>query len=185
MDARTLCLGVLELGDASGYEIKKVFEEGVLSHIYETSFGSIYPALNRLVEDGLAICTEMPQDKRPDKKVYSITPAGRAVLAAALQHPPAPDRVRSDFRFILMFGHLVPRPHLQRLIDQRINWYRDTLARIDSCDTENWSASARLFAGLGQTVFTAAAEYLEQNKHLLEEQESPKDRTEPAAAVAE
>ena len=185
MDAKTLCLGVLQLGDASGYEIKKVFEEGVLSHIYETSFGSIYPALSRLVEDGFAVCTEMPQDKRPDKKVYSITAEGRAALAAALQNAPAPDRVRSDFLFILMFGHLVPRPHLQRLVDQRIQSYRDTLARIDKCGTETWPASARLFSGLGRAVFTAAAEYLEQNKHILERPEDSTDRLEPTAAVAE
>ena len=53
MDARTLCLGALELGDASGYEIKKLYEEGDLSHFYAVGFGSIYPALTRLVE-GLA-----------------------------------------------------------------------------------------------------------------------------------
>ncbi len=41
MDAKTLCLGALSRGDASGYEIKKAFEEGPLSHIHEASFGAI------------------------------------------------------------------------------------------------------------------------------------------------
>src|SRR5262249_55228527 len=77
MDARVLCLGALHFGDASGYEIKKLFEEGDFSFFYETSFGSIYPALSRLVEDGLALVSEQAQDKRPDKKVYSITEKGR------------------------------------------------------------------------------------------------------------
>ena len=77
MDARTLCLGALELGDASGYEIKKLYEEGDLSHFYAVGFGSIYPALTRLVDDGLAECFDQPQDKRPDKKVYALTEAGR------------------------------------------------------------------------------------------------------------
>ena len=31
MDAKTLCLGVLLRGEASGYEIKKAFEEGPFS----------------------------------------------------------------------------------------------------------------------------------------------------------
>ena len=52
MDAKTLCLGALSRGDASGYEIKKAFEEGPLSHIHEASFGAIYPALTRLDEQG-------------------------------------------------------------------------------------------------------------------------------------
>src|SRR5262245_954062 len=73
MDARVLCLGALHFGDASGYEIKKLFEEGDFRFFYETSFGSIYPALSRMVEDGLALVSEQAQDKRPDKKVYSIT----------------------------------------------------------------------------------------------------------------
>src|SRR5262245_49640758 len=77
MDARVLCLGALHFGAASGYEIKKLFEEGDFRFFYETSFGSIYPALSKLVEDGLALVTEQAQDKRPDKKVYSITEKGR------------------------------------------------------------------------------------------------------------
>src|SRR3546814_3071348 len=53
MDAKTLCLGVLSRGAASGYEIKKAFEEGPFSHFHQASFGSIYPALNALSADGL------------------------------------------------------------------------------------------------------------------------------------
>ena len=39
MDIRTLCLGILTWGDASGYEIKKIFEDR-LSYFYEASYGS-------------------------------------------------------------------------------------------------------------------------------------------------
>src|SRR3546814_665287 len=53
MDAKTLCLGVLSRGAASGYEIKKAFEEGPFSHFHQASFGSIYPTLNALSADGL------------------------------------------------------------------------------------------------------------------------------------
>ena len=43
MNVRTLCLGVLSAGEASGYEIKKEIEEGLFSHFIEASYGSIYP----------------------------------------------------------------------------------------------------------------------------------------------
>ncbi len=104
MDAKTLCLGVLARGDASGYEIKKSVEKGPFAHIQAASFGSIYPALTKLSEEGLLACRAEHQDKRPDKKVYSITPAGRDALAARLMTPPAADRVSSDFLFILFFA---------------------------------------------------------------------------------
>jgi PadR family transcriptional regulator AphA len=51
MDIRTLCLGILTFGDATGYTIKKRLE-GPLRHFYDASFGSIYPALRKLTDAG-------------------------------------------------------------------------------------------------------------------------------------
>ena len=50
MNVRTLCLGVLQFGEATGYEIKKIVEEGMFNHFIEASYGSIYPALTRQYE---------------------------------------------------------------------------------------------------------------------------------------
>ena len=119
MDAKTLCLAVLSRGDASGYEIKKKLEEAPFSHFQDTGFGSIYPALGALSKDGLVTGRAMPQEKRPDKKVYSITPAGRTTLIEALQHPPGPDKFRSDFLFILFLADHASPEHLRRIIDDR------------------------------------------------------------------
>ena len=77
MDVRTICLGILTRGPATGYEIKKLFEDDGYQHFVEASFGSIYPALNRLTEEGLVSVREDAQEKRPDRKVYSITTAAR------------------------------------------------------------------------------------------------------------
>ena len=85
MDIKTTCLGVLMLGDASGYEIRKSFEEGPFSHFAEGGFGSIYPALTKLTKEGLVTCTAHQQEKRPAKKVYHITDAGWSHLEAAMR----------------------------------------------------------------------------------------------------
>jgi DNA-binding PadR family transcriptional regulator len=37
MNVRTLCLGILSTGEASGYEIKKDIEEGLFSHFIDAS----------------------------------------------------------------------------------------------------------------------------------------------------
>ena len=162
MDARTLCLGVLARGDASGYEIKKSFEEGPFAHIQAASFGSIYPALTRLSEDGLLACRAEPQDKRPDKKVYSITPAGRDALAARLMKAPADDRLSSDFLFILFFAHILPPPLLAEFIDQRIAWYEASAWRAAawrrgrpasaSSTASAWPGTRRRSATCGSTA---------------------------------
>ncbi len=176
MDARTLCLGVLARGDASGYEIKKSFEEGPFAHIQAASFGAIYPALTRLTADGLVACRDEPQEKRPDKKVFSITPAGRDALAARLMRPPPPDRMTSDFLFILFFAHSLPPPLLADFIDARIAWYEGSLERMRSCGCEQRLAGERFVHGLGLAWYTTAAQYLREHRdELLAEVSAPAD----------
>jgi DNA-binding PadR family transcriptional regulator len=173
MDVRSLCLGVLSLGDASGYEIKKAFEEGALSHIHAASFGSIYPALGALVDDGLAVMREVEQEKRPDKRVYSITPSGRQALRHALNGEPGADKIRSDFLFGIFFAQELSPDELARRLDQRIDWYRGALEQMRACAADDDSGrppGPRFTRGLGEAVYNAALDYLEANReHLLEE----------------
>ncbi len=42
MDVRTICLGILTRGDATGYEIKNLFQDDGYQHFVEASFGSIF-----------------------------------------------------------------------------------------------------------------------------------------------
>ncbi len=167
MDAKTLCLGVLARGDASGYEIKKSVEEGPFAHIQAASFGSIYPALTKLSEQGLLACRAEHQDKRPDKKVYSITPAGRDALAARLTRPPAADRVSSDFLFLLFFAHLLPPLLLVDYIDQRIAWYEASFARMTECEVAARPPGERFVHGFGLAWYAAAARYLREHRDDL------------------
>ncbi len=168
MDTRTLCLGVLNRGDASGYEIKKSFEEGPLAHIHEASFGAIYPALTRLSDEGMVDCHEYAQDKRPDKKVYSLTEKGRSALEDALHAAPAPDKVRSDFLFMLFFAQLLPVERLAALIDARIAWYDEILERMTSCEElPKRPAGERFVHGFGLTIYRAARDYLIKNRAAL------------------
>jgi len=183
MDARLLCLGALHFGDASGYEIKKLFEEGDFSFFHETSFGSIYPALSRLVEDGLALVAEQAQDKRPDKKVYSITDKGRDLFAESLREPPAPDKIRSDFCFLMLFAHLLPSAAIDRLIRDRIAWYRLHIGQMEACDAHEAPPGGRLINGLGLAIYRNAAAYLEENRAsfvagLQRKGARPEDRSE-------
>lgn len=169
MDVKTLCLGVLSAqGEATGYEIRKVLkEEGAFSHFVDAGYGSIYPALSKLSDAGLVSCEAQEQAKRPDKKVYQINSAGRMALLDALLEPPAADKFRSAFLFALFFGDLLPARHVDRLIDQRISWYRDALARINEFDGSDQSSGAYFVQGFGGAVYKAALDYLEANKHVL------------------
>ena len=167
MDARTLCLAVLMNGEASGYEIKKTLEEAPFSHFQDTGFGSIYPALSRLTEDGLVSGETLAQEKRPNKIVYTITDAGRSALVEALMQPPAPDRYRSDFLFVLFLGHLVPPQHLLAVVDERITFYESLIAHMETCQLDNRPEGQKLAHGFGLAVYRSAAQYLKENRERL------------------
>ena len=76
MDVKTLCLGLLSINEACGYDLKKEFG-AIFKHFYPAGYGSIYPALADLEKRGLVNCREIPQDGKPDRKIYRITDEGR------------------------------------------------------------------------------------------------------------
>ncbi len=166
MDVRTLCLGVLSLGDASGYEIKKRLEN-IFSHFYDASFGSIYPALNRLQSEGLVRCETEQQAKRPDKKVYSLTVDGRLTLVQELNNSPGRDRVRSEFLVAMFFADLLPAGQVGEMIDRRIAEHRGQVVELAERESHG-TAAQRFVAGYGRAIYQAGATYLEDNRYLVE-----------------
>jgi PadR family transcriptional regulator AphA len=167
MDVKILCLGVLSRGDATGYEIKKQCEEGPFAHFYAAGFGSIYPALNTLRGDGLISVEEINQNGKPAKKIYSITPAGRRALIVALGQEPAPDRLRSDFLFIMFFGQFLPARDIDELIAARVDLLRGRLEEMEQCRQPDMPTGEAFALGYGISLNQAAADYLENHRHEL------------------
>ena len=167
MDVKTLCLGVLVLGDASGYEIKKHFEEGPFSHFHAAGFGSIYPALGALLAEGLVTCVEMAQEGRPDKKVYSITEAGRRAFRRELRKTPHPDSYRSEAIFMMFFGDFLDTDHLADVYERHLAIHRDKVAFLSDPDCRVTSHGRRFVRGLGLAVSRAVVDYMEANRGLL------------------
>ena len=168
MNVRTLCLGVLSAGEASGYEIKKDIEEGLFSHFIEASFGSIYPALTQLAGEGLVTVRAEEQAGKPDKKVYAITPKGRDALARSITVVPGRDKYKSEFLFqMLLQQYLTPQAMLAA-IDKQLTDLNADLVRIQDCNcAEEPHAGARFVADYGTAVLTAAVHVLTQKKAEL------------------
>lgn len=167
MDVKTICLGVLTLGDKTGYEIKKHFEHG-FSHFFVAGFGSIYPALGELSRDGLVTCTDITQRKRPDKKVYSLTARGRERLMDVLLTTPPRHKVRSEFAVLLYFAHLLPPERLAEVLDQRTSDIENMLATIDVFEQQTHpSPSGEMVAGLGRAALCAQLEYIQSRRDWL------------------
>ena len=163
MNIRTLCLGILSFQEASGYEIKKMVEDGLYSHFIDASYGSIYPALTQMLADELVTVRSEEQSGRPDKKVYAITEQGRRALALAIDVMPRPDKFKSEFLFQVLLMDNLDRTQFAKIYDVRLNELSDELARIQACSTAAAMHPGHRFVnGYGQVVIGAAVEYLKE-----------------------
>lgn len=167
MDVRTLCLGILALGEATGYEIRRMVVEGSFSFFSEASYGSIYPALTRLNEEGLVTCVAMPQNKRPDKKIYSLTDQGRDELTQSLKRDPGPDKNRSEFLASILFAEAVSPDRVDDLIADRIRQHRQKIDSLGRLLDEDMTPASTFVVQFGIAIQRAALAFLEDNKDSL------------------
>jgi DNA-binding PadR family transcriptional regulator len=167
MDVRTICLGILSRGDATGYEIKKLFDDDGYQHFVEASFGSIYPALSRLTQEGLVSVRSEIQEKRPDRKVYSITEAGHKAFLGSLLKPLPEDRHRSPFVFAMLFSHLIPHPRVVEMLDTYIGQSETKLAQLMEPKPQPQPEGERFVTGFGRAVYIAMVNYLRQYRAEL------------------
>jgi DNA-binding PadR family transcriptional regulator len=77
-------LGMLMQGRMSGYDIKKITEQ-TIGIFYKMSYGSLYPALKRLVDE--AYLTEEETNDSKNKKLYAVTAKGQQHFIAWLREP--------------------------------------------------------------------------------------------------
>jgi len=168
MDIKTICLAILAQGDATGYEIQKTIKDGPLNYFFDASFGSIYPALARLTEEGLIACQVVSEEGKPERKVYSINDKGRLALSRALVKVPLQDRVRSPFLVSMLFSELLSSRELFRLLDQRLAVHEQVLERLGEMPSKDLSAGDKFVHGYARAVHEAARDYLDSHRAELE-----------------
>jgi PadR family transcriptional regulator, regulatory protein AphA len=97
-------LGMLALGNYTGYEIVKMIERST-NHFWSESEGQIYPALALCVKEKLATCKEEKSKKiQRTKKVYFITTKGRNELKDWLKREAQTTLIRNELLLKLFFG---------------------------------------------------------------------------------
>lgn len=109
-------LALLVRAPMHGYELKAAFESELAS-LWTLNYGQLYPALEKLEGDGLVAKERIVQDDRPDKKVYSVTEAGRLELSRWLaETAAAPKLNREEFFFKLLAARVLPAYELADLV---------------------------------------------------------------------
>jgi DNA-binding PadR family transcriptional regulator len=86
MSLRYALLGFLGLDSMTGYELKKNLDQST-QLFWHAGLNQIYPTLKKMETDRMVTARVEPQDGKPDKRTYSITPSGREELESWLAEP--------------------------------------------------------------------------------------------------
>ncbi|MEN3318730.1 MAG: hypothetical protein V7643_2131 [Mycobacterium sp.] len=95
MALRHAVLAALLEGEASGYQLAKRFDVSV-ANFWSATPQQLYRELDRLESEELVRARLVRQQRRPDKRVFTLTDAGRAELHSYTGVPAKPVAMRDE-----------------------------------------------------------------------------------------
>ncbi|WP_410643950.1 PadR family transcriptional regulator [Amycolatopsis sp. lyj-346] len=95
MALRHALMAALLEGEASGYDLAKGFDASV-ANFWAATPQQLYRELDRMAADGLVRARVVHQERRPDKRLFSLTEAGRRALHGFTARPPRPGVIRDE-----------------------------------------------------------------------------------------
>ncbi|MFH9012010.1 PadR family transcriptional regulator [Streptomyces sp. NPDC017943] len=130
MSLKYAVLAALLEGEASGYELSKLFDVS-LANFWAATPQQLYRELERLAQDGLIQARVVRQERRPDKRMFTLTEEGRRDLRAFAATPPRrPTAIRDELLIkIQAMDDGVDPAATRALVEERREWARGKLAR--------------------------------------------------------
>lgn len=107
MSLRYSILGMLSKWDATGYDLKKEFDD-VMSVFWHSHLSQIYTELNKIEIKEWVKSDVIAQVGKPDKKVYSITEKGKEELIKWLVKSPEKPQIKDPFLMQTFFKDNIP-----------------------------------------------------------------------------
>ncbi|MEU5432322.1 PadR family transcriptional regulator [Streptomyces sp. NPDC020719] len=150
MALRNAVLAALLEGEASGYDLAKGFDASV-ANFWMATPQQLYRELDRMESDGLIEARVVQQERRPNKRLFSLTDAGYAALRSFTAEPPRPSAIRDELLVKVQAVDAGDAEAVRASIAERLEWARAKLARYDRLRT-------RLLDGRTEDDFLAGAE---------------------------
>ena len=180
MSLKHALLGILTYREMTGYEVKQFFDSSV-QHFWNAELSQIYPTLKSLEEHGFVRMRVVPQDNRPNRKVYAITDEGKEEFLRWVRAPQAAADMRDPFLIKIFFGTQVPvedilillRRHMEE--QQKVLAFSETVLRERIRDSVKHTHSTRnglywtLTLEMAMAYRRAYIEWCEKAMHVLEE----------------
>ncbi len=139
-------LGFLQYTAMTGYDLKKILDEST-RFFWHAELSQIYSELKRLEQKGWIKSESFPQEGKPDKKMYSITPAGREKLRDWLSNPmDEPPAIKNQILLKLFFAGTLKKEEICSQLRCQLEVQRALLKRFqqDSYQKIQMEAQANL-----------------------------------------
>jgi DNA-binding PadR family transcriptional regulator len=152
MSLRDAVLAALLEGESSGYDLAKSFDASV-ANFWMATPQQLYRELDRLAEQGLIQARVVHQERRPNKRMFSLTDAGRDAIQQFTARVPKPFVIRDELLVKVNAVDAGDGPAVREFIVERLQWATAKLQRYERFRT-------RLLDGRGEK------EYLEQTERV-------------------
>jgi DNA-binding PadR family transcriptional regulator len=156
----------------SGYDIKR-FLASLGWLVGSPSYGSIYPALHALLEDGLVSVEVFSALNKPPRKIYSITDAGRYALRKWIRKPVVANASLKAFLMRLILANNLTKPGLATHLEQRraqVGTRHVALQRMIDELQEDADQGQRLALEYGVFIASAELAWLDEKLGQLSEE---------------
>ena len=124
-------LALLAQHTRHGYELKLVFDSIMCGLWPPVNIGQIYTTLARLERDGLVNDRQVPQDSRPDKRVYALTESGRAALREWFGQASDGMQIKSELILKLVFAQRTGVVDVRAWLARQRREYLQALRALD------------------------------------------------------
>lgn len=134
-------LSLLQESPRSGYEIKQLVDDR-LRGVVEITSGTVYYTLKWLERKGWAKGSVSRNGRRPERRLYRISSAGRRAFVQLLEEVAFQrDRFYSPFDVALFFAPHLPADTMLRAVEKRLEEvarHRDALRRAEEAYPVRW-----------------------------------------------
>ncbi|MBV8886789.1 MAG: PadR family transcriptional regulator [Chroococcidiopsidaceae cyanobacterium CP_BM_RX_35] len=101
----------------TGYDLAKQFDSSV-GFFWKASHQQIYHELAKLEASGWVSAEIVPQEGRPDKKLYQVTELGEQQLIEWLKKPCELSPTKDELLVKLRAGYLIPLPEIMEELER-------------------------------------------------------------------
>lgn len=143
-------LAALLEGESSGYDLAKGFDASV-ANFWMATPQQLYRELDRLAEQGLISARVVHQERRPNKRMYTLTEAGHEAIRQFTARAPKPSVIRDELLVKVQAADAGDTQAVRDFIAGRLHWAGAKLQRYERL-------RARMLDGRTEGAFLAEAE---------------------------